>query len=188
MHRFGARFSMVTNKMAHRQNGQRGCVSDRRGKLLIGKIFRNESGREIAGNEILLFKTGNQEIAIGLRPKQSRIRQCFDHQLARRLAGRAGSDELGNHRVVKGRDFLPTANARIIAHTGARQLIKAGHRSGARQKPIGRVFGIKPHFNRMTAQRDIFLRHAQPIAFRHFYLQGHQIETGHFFRHRMLDL
>ena len=83
---------------------------------------------------------------------------------------------------------MPTANTRIIAHTGARQLIKAGHSAGARQKPIGRVFGIKPHFNRMTAQRDIFLRHAQPIAFRHFYLQGHQIETGHFFRHRMLDL
>ena len=59
---------------------------------------------------------------------------------------------------------------------------------GGRQKVIGRVFGIQPHFNRMTVQRDLLLRDRQRLALGNPDLPGHQVEAGNRFGHRMLHL
>ena len=59
---------------------------------------------------------------------------------------------------------------------------------GGRQKVIGRVFGIQPHFNCMTVQRDLLLRDRQRLALGNPDLPGHQVEAGNRFGHRMLHL
>ena len=154
--------------MAYRQQRQGGVISFLIGEVGIAELLGDKGSRKIALGEFLIGQTSNQEIAIGARAEQRRLGQRLNHQLARRLAGRAGGDEFGNHRVIKGRDFLPADNAGVIAHAVLLQLLKARNRAGARQKALGRVFRIKPHLDGMARKRYIVLGQPQRVAFRHF--------------------
>ena len=95
-------------------------------------------------------------------------------------------DQLGDHRVVEGRDRIPFLNARIDSSLIAQlEMLKP---TDARQKPLGRILGVEPRLDRVAGDRQLILRLRQRLPARHPQLPLDQVLPGNLLGHRMLDL
>jgi len=122
-------------------------------------IFGDEGGGRLAPDEVRFVQRIDQEIAVGLRTEQGGFGQGLDHPPPRLVAGGAMGDDLGDHRIVEGRNLAPAFDAAINPRQVRR--LPQVDRAGARQEIIRRIFGIEPDFHRMTGERDVLLLETQ---------------------------
>ena len=98
----------------------------------------------------------------------------------------SGSDDLGDHRVIEGRDaaaFLnPGVDPQLLAKPQVFQRADRG------QEPGSRVFGIEPRLDRPAVDFQLILTERQRFAAGHAQLPFDQIDPGDFLGHRVLDL
>ncbi|MOA11190.1 hypothetical protein D3C78_1311200 [compost metagenome] len=96
------------------------------------------------------------------------------------------NDQLGDHRVIKGRHFAAGGHPTVDAHV-VRKVHLSQH-AGAGLEMLQRIFGINAHFNRCPLRRSLQRRPVQRIARRHLQHAFDQIQPGDTFSHRMLHL
>ena len=101
----------------------------------------------------------------------------------------AGSDELGEHRIVEAADLVAVAHAAVDAHVFRRRWrAQVGDSPGRRQETAIRILGVDPGLDRVAGDRDLVLPARQALAGRDPQLPLDQVEAGDHLGDRMLDL
>ena len=95
-------------------------------------------------------------------------------------------DQLGDHRVIIGRNRISLLNAALDPPLFAE--VKMVEPPNARQEPLRRVLGVKPRLDRVAGNAELVLLLRQLFAARNAQLPFDQIDPGDFLGHRMLDL
>ncbi len=127
-----------------------------------------------------------QIVEVGGDAVQTGRRQRHAQFFQRLLPIRAVHDQLGDHRVVKRRDFAAGRHPTVEAHVGGEMHL--GQHAGAGLEVLQRVFGVEAHFNRHTLRRALQRRPIQRVARRHLQHAFDQIQAGDHLSDRMLDL
>ena len=150
------------------------------------QIPRDQPGIHIPCGEPRMPRQAPQKGKIRHRPRHLGPRKRLFQLPQRHIPRRPVDDDLGNHRIVPGRDLVPRPDTGI----GPRPVRKAQMRQAPRrgQKPLGHILGVKPRLESMARDRQFLLRARQPLARRHAQLPFDQIDPGDRFGHRMLDL
>ena len=81
-------------------------------------IAPDQPGIDGPGDELRMLERGDQERGVGPHRPHGRAIEHLGQCLARRLAGRAMGDDLGNHRVVEREDLAPLFDPGIDPATG----------------------------------------------------------------------
>jgi hypothetical protein len=145
-----------------------------------------------------------QEIDIVPDPVDHERVQRLDLTVDRLLARRCPGDQLGDHGIVEHRHFAALEHAvidagvglcsgsparldRLLMRLGLRRLVANEPPRAGQESPI-RVLGIDAVLDRPASKRHICLLEGKLLARRDPNHLLDQIEPGHAFRHRMLDL
>jgi len=97
-------------------------------------------------------------------------------------------DHLAEQRVVIGRDEAALQDPRVDPDAGAARLLVAQQAARVGAEPLGRMFGVDPAFDRVTAHRDLLLRPGQRRPCRHGQLGADEVSSGDRFGDRVLHL
>ena len=128
-------------------------------------IARDQPGVDVAGGERLMGDDALQEGNVGCDADVFACGECVGKPAQRRRTILAVDDQLGDHRVVPGRDLVARPHARIDAHVRSgcrrRQMHEPANR---RQKAAIRILGVDARFDRMTVDRELLLRLRQRLA------------------------
>ena len=100
----------------------------------------------------------------------------------------AVGDDLGEERVVVGRDLAAALDPRVDPHPGGLGEVHVGHPARRRQEPAPRVLGVEAGLQRVAPQRHVGLAEAQRLARGHPDLLFDQVEAGDALGHGVLDL
>ena len=155
------------------------------------KICVDESGVDRPGCEFPAREKRVEEGEIGLRPDDDSVVELLPDRRQRLGASRRVSDELGDHRVVIGRDAVAGGDAGIDPHALQPLLALEVHEMDPPRRGkeiVLRVFGVDPRLDRRAGAGDLVLRARQRLAGRDPELPFDQVEAGHRLGHRMLDL
>ena len=98
----------------------------------------------------------------------------------------AAGDQLGDHRVVEGRDRVAFLDAGLDAAVVAQ--VEMLEPADARQEALRRILGVEPRLDRVAVDRQLVLRLRQLLAARDAQLPFDQVLAGDLLGHRMLDL
>ncbi len=106
---------------------------------------------------------------------------------SRRVRARcAVHDELGDHRIVEGRNRAALLDAAVDPRAlGKAQAVERPDRG---QEAGRRILGIEPRLHGPAADRQLVLRQRQRLAARHAQLPFHEVLAGDRLRHGVLDL
>ena len=97
-------------------------------------------------------------------------------------------DQLADHRIVIGWDAIAGVGMRIDPNAWATRHAKFLDQSRRGREISHRIFGVDPALDRVAGLLDILLLHAQRIAGRDANLFLDQVNAGHTFGNRMLNL
>ncbi len=98
------------------------------------------------------------------------------------------TDQFRENRIVIRGHFRIGHNPTIDAASRTVRLSQDGDFTGCGQEAARRILGVEPAFNRVAALADVALGEHQGFTPRNAQLLVHEIDTGHHFRDRMLDL
>ena len=105
----------------------------------------------------------------------------------RLLAGGAGDDQLGQHRVELAADHRAGLHAGVQPHAGAGRDVVAGDGSGGGQEPAAGVLAIDAELDRVPARGRV-LGDGQRLAVGDLELLQHQVDAGGLLGDGVLDL
>src|SRR5579872_2424032 len=97
-------------------------------------------------------------------------------------------DELSNHGIIIRTDRVTLVYVRVESNPGSSGKPQLGDRAGRAAKIVGGIFGIDAGLDRRSAMLDLLLRERQLLARGDANLGFDQVDSGHHFAHRMLDL
>ena len=97
-------------------------------------------------------------------------------------------DDLGEERVVVGRDDAAGHDTRVDPDARADRFLVAQERARVRQEVVGRVLGVHSALNRVAAHRDLVLRPGERPPRRDRELGMHEVPAGHRFGDGVLHL
>ena len=100
----------------------------------------------------------------------------------------APDEELGEHRVVVGRDFVALVDADVVADAIAGRRAEGLEDSGAREVALGRVLGVDAALDRVAVKGDLRLRERQRLAGGDRELQRDEVDVGDELGDAVLDL
>ena len=106
-------------------------------------------------------------------------RKCFPTVLS------IGND-LGDHGIELRGDGIAYRHTGVNAHPGAGRKPEPLNRPGGRCETVFRIFGVQPHFNRVTSCPGRFSFQASAAS--DVNLQLDEVATGRALGHRMFDL
>ena len=155
------------------------------------KVQVDEAGVDRPGLELGAAHQRAQESEIGLRPDDDGVVELLCERGQRLGAARAMDDHLGDHRIVEGRDAVAGLEAGVDPDAGQAFLALEVHdvdTPGRGQKAVLRVLGVDARFDRRARAADLALLERQRLASGDPELPFDQVEAGHCFGHRMLDL
>ena len=173
----------------------------------LAVVLRNKSGVELPARKVRVTDQGGLKRDIAADAANQKPIKRLAHLLDRIRAIATVHDQLGDHRVIKHRDFAalvdagidPDATEMIIAvgralqrerpllETLHRRLI--AHQSPCRWQEIAQwIFSIDPALNRPPTAPNVLLRERELLACRDPNHLLDQIQSGNAFGHRMLDL
>ena len=98
------------------------------------------------------------------------------------------NDHLGDHRIVIGRDAVAGGEAGVDPDALRALKFMAWIMPGRGQEVVLRILGIDARFDRRAGAGDLALLERQRLPGGHPELPFDQVEAGHRFGHRMLDL
>src|ERR1019366_2304566 len=110
------------------------------------------------------------------------------HATYRLFPVRAPGNQLGNQRIVEGRNRVAPENMRVHPNPRTARAMEFRDRAGGRSEIVRRIFCIDAALDRMTPDDDVALAHPDPLARGDAQLATYQIDTRHHLSHRMLDL
>ena len=142
-----------------------------------GELAPDQPGVHVGALESRMRDQRMQEGGIGLRPGDDRRRQRAGEHADRRLAIGTAADQLGDHRIVEGRNDRTALHARVDAQTRQALRLELDDAPDRRQKSLGRVLGVEPRLDGMARHGDLALRQRQLLAGRHPQLPLHEIEA-----------
>ncbi len=107
--------------------------------------------------------------------------------LQRLLAGLAGDDQLGEHRVELAADDVTLDHTRVDAHTGARGLLVDGDRAGGGEEAATGVLTVDAELEGVAARGRV-LGELELLAVGDAELLTHEVDAGGLLGDRVLDL
>jgi len=128
-----------------------GCA----GAVDLAEVFGDQRGAEIAVDKLRVLEQVGQQLLVARHAQQHRVLHGAQQLAPRLLAGGAMGDDLAEQRVIERADALAFENAVVDPH--ARGRFPAQHRTGLRQKALGRVFGVQAYFHGVAAEADLRL-------------------------------
>ncbi len=146
----------------------------------------DEAGVDIACREGRQAAEAGEETGIGRHARNAALRERAFQPGERFGAGAAVGDDLGDHRVVIGRDEVARAHAGIDPH--ALRQVEDRKTAGRGQEVARRVFRIKPRFEGPAVDGKLVLPLRQGLTGGDAELPFDEIEAGDRLRHGMLDL
>src|SRR5690606_11937778 len=99
---------------------------------------------------------------------------------------RAMHDQFADQRIVVGRDDVAGIRMRVDTYARTAGWVENRDLSRTWRKIATRVFRVDPTFDAVSAHGRRL--HRKPLARGHAYLFLHQVDPGHEFGNRMLDL
>ncbi len=108
------------------------------------------------------------------------------HPRDRAIARLGRDDELGEHRVVVGRDVPALPHPRVHPDERPGGLAIGRDASGSGQEVPRRVLRIDPALDRVATRADV--RHVEPVAERHADLERDEVDAGDHLGHGVLHL
>ena len=152
------------------------------------EIGVDEAGVDRSGRKLRAPQELAQEREIGLRPDDDGVVELVQERGQRLGAVGAMNDHLGDHRIIIGRDAVAGGEAGVDPDA---LLALEGHgvdQPGRGQKVVLRILGVDARFDRRAGATDLALLERQRLPGGHPELPFDQVEAGHRFGHRMLDL
>ncbi len=154
----------------------------------------DELGRIFVRQKDGVFQQVDDEVDVRAHPPDAELAQRPVHPLDRHFRRLGAGRHLGQQAVVEpGDDGAGIGGAAVEPDAGAR-----GRAVGADPAVIGnevvlRILGRHPALQGMAVQRHIVLRRTarrldDTLALGDHDLRAHDVDAGHFFRYRMLDL
>ncbi len=122
------------------------------------------------------------------RPQHGVVTQRTGHAGDRRRAVGRVDDQLRQLRVVMDADLVAGGDPDIVADTGTGRRREEAQQSARRQETGRRILGVDPALDGVATQRDLILGKGQALARRDGKLQLDEVQSGHQFGHRVLDL
>ena len=107
--------------------------------------------------------------------------------LQRLLAGGAGDDQLGQHRVELAADHRTGLDAGVDAHAGAGRRLELGDRAGGGQEAAAGVLAVDAELEGVPARRRV-LGDVERLAVGDAELLAHQVDARGLLGDRVLDL
>ena len=120
-------------------------------------------------------------------PSIDGLRERRPHPRQRLVAGVAVDDDLADHRVVVRRHEVVGVGVRVDAHAGAARRVPHRH-PPRRGRELVRILGVDAALDRVAAAGDRALRERQLLAGGDPDLHLDDVDAGHPFGHRVLDL
>ena len=150
------------------------------------KVAPDQAGIDIACLEIIMFQQLTQEPGIGAHRPNLGLVDPGQQGLNGFGTGCAVDNQLGNHRIVEGRNLAPFLNPSVDPQVVSKtQMLQ---RAGCRQEAPGRVFGIEPGFHRPAIDGQFVLFERQRLASGNPQLPFNQIDPGDLFGHGVFHL
>jgi hypothetical protein len=163
-------------------------------RLLVGSTARSRSISVSASRSRTNQCAGYRaELHVGRDSDDVRLRQRQVEPRQRFLARGAVHDQLGDHRVVEGRDHPALAHPVVDAHAAAleggrlRLAIDVQGAGGGKEVVVGGL-GADARLDRVAVDLQLVLLQRQGFAGRHAQLPFDEVEPGDGFGHRMLHL
>ena len=165
------------------------------GRMRLGaeapEIGVDEAGVHRSGRELRAAHERLEEGEIGLRSDDDGVVELFQHGGQRLGSCGSMNDELGDHRVVVGRDAVARSDAGVDPDALQPLLaleVQEMDPAGGGQKVVLGVLGIDARLDRRARAADLALRERKRLAGRDPELPFNQVEAGHRLGDRMLNL
>ena len=151
-----------------------------------GQVAIDKAGIDLAVAEACRAAERRQKSEVGAHAGDERVIERIGKPMQSDVAARRVRDQLGDHRIVEGRDLAALCDAAVDADVGGQ--LQPDDPAGRGQKAVGRILGIKARLDGMTSERDLLLGQRQLVAGGDLKLPGDEIKPGNFLRYRVLDL
>ena len=147
----------------------------------------DETGVHIPGSETGMPAEAGQKTCIRHTTGHPAFLQCRQKTGQRRLTCRSMNDDLGDHRIVEGADFVSLANAAVDARRILRQMqMRQGTDRG--QEALVSVLGIETRLEGPPIDGELLLFLGERFARGNTQLPFDKVLARDQFRHRMLNL
>eukprot|EP01022_Parablepharisma_sp_SALTPOND_P017912 TRINITY_DN290_c1_g3_i4.p2 TRINITY_DN290_c1_g3~~TRINITY_DN290_c1_g3_i4.p2 ORF type:complete len:1276 (+),score=518.94 TRINITY_DN290_c1_g3_i4:24104-27931(+) len=196
--RGGLPFFLQQGRRCQRQrlDGGGGCRREER----IAMAF-DQAGIEVGAGKGAAGHQPLQEADVGGQADHLVLRQRTRHVAQSGIAVGAPDDELGDHRIIEGRDGIALAHARIDAHLRRlacvilaqlelhrRRTAHARQRADGGQEALLRILRIDARLDGVAVEAQGILLQRQGLAGGDAQLPLHQVQAGDHLGDRMLDL
>ena len=200
-----AGFERTFGRQRVRHHAGRGHLErQRRGVEQNRALTFDQRGVEVGVRKRGTRRHAAQEGHVGVQTDDVGLRECRVEPRQRLRAVGAPDDQLGNHRVVVGRDHVAFAHACVDTHRRVRRAALVAHAvlethgafgravhvepaGGGQELRVG-VFGADARLDRVAVDAQFVLQQRQRLARGHAQLPLHEVEAGDRFGHRVLDL
>ncbi len=172
-----------------------GVLIGQRGGQLSQAMRVEERGVGRAVEESRMAQHVDEKVAVGANPVNAGAGQRVGENARGLTADRRVGDDLGQHRVVEHRHLRPVHDAGVDSHseTIERPELRCGvghleamHRAGLWLPALGRVLGVQPGLDGVTARRRRLS--VEVAAVGDLQLQPDEVEAGGGLGDRVLDL
>ena len=156
-------------------------------------LLRNETGRQPSFAPARMAHQRGQERHVVLDAVDDETVERIRHRVDRLLPRRCEGAEFCDHRIVEYRNLRSLGDARIVAHDRVAEtpLLRrpvARQPADRRQEVAVRVLSVEPAFHRPAVQLHVVLPDRQLLARRDADHLLDEVDAGHEFGYRMLDL
>ena len=158
----GKRNSLLAGENRYRRRGTPHGVIGRRVGDQLAKMFLYEARVDLGVAKIGFDQRIEQEGRVGShRPDFDTVKHCNDLGDCS-VTVCAGADQLGDHRIVEGRDRIPFLDTGFDASVFPK--VEMLECTNTRQKPVGRVLGVQPRLDGVAGERQFVLRLRKLLA------------------------
>ena len=165
---------LVQPQGPQRGQGHRPRARHRRGRQRVA-VPRDQPRVHLSGGEALVTAQAPQEGEVGRHPRHLRARQGPFQGVQRRAPRGPVRHHLGDHGVVPRADGIALPHPRLDPRVAEAQAVQ---RAGLRQEPRRRILRVEPRLEGMPRDRQILLRHPQPLARGHAQHPLHEVHAG----------
>ncbi|MNF70292.1 hypothetical protein D3C84_521980 [compost metagenome] len=124
---------------------------------MVGEMRRDEPGAELATDEAWMFQQAGKQALIARQAQQHTVLHRAQQLAPGFFTGRAVGDDLAQHRVIERADVLTFDQPMVDPRSTLQGRFPGGDAPGLWEEPLGRVFGIQPHFHGVAVELHLFL-------------------------------
>src|SRR6266540_155298 len=158
------------------------------GELLQPVLVLDQVAAGLAVRPLLRGEQRLVERDQGLESADFVLAERAQHALRGRHAVHVPDDQLGDHRVVEGKDLVALLGAGVHAHERAGRLDVGADPAGRGREVLRRVLGVDAALDRVAAHDHVLLPVSERLAGGDLDLLAHDVDAGDHLGHAVLDL